>query len=102
MILPNHRIVILEGNYVHLTVPPWDQATEILDERWFITVERDIAKDRVIQRHLAAGIAKTEREAANRFEENDWPNGEYLLKHSNVERAHRVIHSVQDEDMSEK
>ena len=102
VILPTHRIVVLEGNYVHLTVPPWNEATEILDERWFIKVDKDTAKERVIQRHIQAGISKTEEEAAKRFEENDWPNGEYLSEHSDVQNAHRIIQSIQDEDISPK
>jgi pantothenate kinase len=89
--------VVLEGNYVHLTVPPWDQATKLLDERWFITVEREVARGRVIHRHMISGIAATEEEAGRRFDENDWPNGEYLLQNSDVETADRMIHSVQDQ-----
>jgi pantothenate kinase len=97
-ILPAHRIVVLEGNYIHLTVPPWDQAAALLDEKWFIVVERDVARERVIQRHLISGVAETEVEAAKRFDENDWPNGEFVVENSNV--PDRVIHSVQDEEMT--
>ena len=49
-ILPSHRIVVLEGNYVHLTVPPWDQASNLLDEKWFILVKKEIARGRVVRR----------------------------------------------------
>jgi pantothenate kinase len=101
VILPTHRIVVLEGMYVQLTVPPWKEATELLDERWFIEVERDIARGRIIDRHILAGIVNNEGEAARRFDENDWPNYEYLLKHSNVDTAHRIIHSIQDENIIE-
>jgi pantothenate kinase len=96
VIKPTHRIVILEGNYVHLTTPPWDDATKLLNERWFIEVERDVAKRRVIQRHLHAGIAKDEQEAAKRFDENDWPNGILLLENSDVGTAHKRIQSIED------
>jgi pantothenate kinase len=65
-------------------------------------VERDVARKRVIQRHLKAGIAKTEQEAGKRFHENDWPNGDYLLQHSDVGNADRKIHSIQDPQMSEE
>jgi pantothenate kinase len=100
VILPTHRIVVLEGNYIHLTVPPWDKAAALLDEKWFILVEEDVARERVIKRHLISGVATTEREAAKRFDENDWPNGVFLVEHSDVERADRTIYSVQDSDMS--
>jgi pantothenate kinase len=102
VIKPTHRIVVLEGNYVHLTVPPWDQATHLLDERWLIVVDRDVARRRVIQRHIISGIVNTEAEAGKRFDENDWPNGLYLLENSDVESAHRKIESVQDHGMSER
>lgn len=98
---PTHRIVVIEGNYIQLTVPPWDEATQLLDEKWFITVERDVARGRVVKRHLIAGIAKTEQEAAMRFDENDWPNGEFLINNSSVEGADKKIHSVQDPHFSE-
>jgi pantothenate kinase len=73
-----------------------------LDERWFIEVERDVAKRRVIQRHLHAGIAKDEQEAARRFDENDWPNGIFLLENSDVGTAHKRIRSIEDSHLTRK
>ena len=93
---------MLEGNYIHLTVAPWDQATRLLDERWFIAVDRDVARRRVIQRHIISGIAGTEEEAGKRFDENDWPNGLYILENSDIESANRKVKSVQECDMSER
>jgi len=101
VIKPTHRIVIIEGNYVHLTVPPWDEATRILDERWFINVEREVARKRVIQRHLMAGIAKDEEQAARRFDENDWVNAIFLMDNSDVGTAHKRIPSIQDNRLNE-
>jgi pantothenate kinase len=101
-ILPQHRIVVLEGNYILLNVSPWDKAAALLDEKWFIIVERDVARARVIQRHLLSGLAETETEAAKRFDENDWPNGIFLLENSNVQEAQRKIRSIQDSELSNK
>jgi len=101
VIKPTHRIVMLEGNYVHLTVPPWDEATRLLDERWFIDVEREVARGRVIQRHLMAGIAKDEEQAARRFDENDWVNAIFLMDNSDVGTAHKRIPSIQDSRLNE-
>jgi pantothenate kinase len=100
-IAPTYRIVVLEGNYIHVTVPPWDQATKLLDEKWFTEVDREVASERVIRRHLIAGIADTEEEARKRFDENDWPNGIYLLENSDVKNADKRIYSVQDRSMSQ-
>lgn len=93
--------MVIEGNYVQLAVPPWDEATRLLDERWFITVERDVARGRVVKRHLVAGIATTEEEAAMRFDGNDWPNGEFLIQNSIVEKADKMIHSIEDPHLGE-
>lgn len=93
-------MVMIEGNYIHLTVPPWNQATRLLDEKWFITVERDVARARVVRRHLISGIVNNEDEAAKRFDDNDWPNGLYLLENSDIENADRKIHSIQDREVS--
>jgi pantothenate kinase len=101
VIKPTHRIVVLEGNYVHLTVPPWNQATSLLDEKWFIHVERHIARSRVIHRHLISKIAQTEEEAGKRFDQNDWPNGIYILQNSDVDDVDKKIYSIRDRSISE-
>lgn len=99
-ILPSHRLVILEGNYIHLTAPPWDQATRLLDEKWFILVEKEVARERVVERHVMTGVAGSNEEAHKRFDENDWINGEYILNNSDVDNADRRIWSVQDRVMA--
>jgi pantothenate kinase len=99
-ILPSHRLVILEGNYIHLTVPPWDQAARLLDEKWFILVEKEVSRARVVKRHVMTGVAGTDEEAHKRFGENDWINGEYILNNSDVDKADRRIWSIQDQVMA--
>lgn len=94
------RVVILEGNYVLLNQHPWSQIGEMADERyaivrglqkksslidlhrWLIDASRDVAKRRITQRHLAAGIELTLQAAEERAETNDLPNGDYIRKHS--------------------
>ena len=86
---------------MHLNITPWDEATKLLNERWFIEVERDLARRRVIKRHLHAGIAKDREEAAKRFDDNDWPNGIFLLENSDVSTAHKRIRSIEDSHLKE-
>ena len=81
-------------------MPPWDQATRLLDERWFIDVDRDVARGRVIQRHLIAGIARDQEEAEKRFDENDWPNGVYLFENSDVASADKIVRCAHDGSIS--
>ncbi|KAK9458675.1 P-loop containing nucleoside triphosphate hydrolase protein [Lipomyces oligophaga] len=97
-ILPSDRILIIEGNYLHLTDKPWDSIACLMDELWFVRVERDIARQRIIHRHLQAGLASSETDAAKRADENDLPNGDYIIAHSL--KPHRIIISIQDDNFA--
>ncbi|KAL6412523.1 nicotinamide riboside kinase [Ilyonectria robusta] len=72
------RIVILEGNYVLLSEDPWRKIADMADDRWFVNVVPEVAKERIVQRHLEAGIEKTREAAILRTENNDLPNGEHI------------------------
>ncbi|KFX98539.1 hypothetical protein O988_04300 [Pseudogymnoascus sp. VKM F-3808] len=74
----SQRIVILEGNYLLLNENPWDQIQHLVDESWFVSISRETAKDRLVKRHLQAGIETTTEAAALRAEENDLKNGDYI------------------------
>lgn len=96
----SQRIVILEGNYLLLNEHPWDQIQHLVDEslvsqfypsnqpnelatltshcRWFVSISRETAKDRLVNRHLQAGIETTREAAALRAEENDLRNGDHI------------------------
>ena len=58
-IYPWHRIVVIEGLYCFLSVGAWQKAGEMLDERWLITVDVKEATKRIIDRHLASGVAES-------------------------------------------
>ncbi|KAF1846973.1 P-loop containing nucleoside triphosphate hydrolase protein [Cucurbitaria berberidis CBS 394.84] len=72
------RLVIVEGNYTLLRQSPWNQVADAYDERWFVDAPVKLVKDRLAQRHLAAGIETSALAAAQRAEENDIPNGELI------------------------
>ncbi|KAI0393340.1 P-loop containing nucleoside triphosphate hydrolase protein [Xylariaceae sp. FL0594] len=93
-ILPGHRIVVFEGNYVVLDKEPWRSAAELMDERWFVEVNFDIARRRLVRRHVKAGIAKDEDEARKRADENDLVNGTQIVE--NRVHVHEVIVSRED------
>jgi pantothenate kinase len=73
-ILPEHRIVIVEGLYTFLSLPPWNEAGKLLDERWLVEVDPTVASNRLVKRHVASGIAKDLEEARWRSAENDGPS----------------------------
>ena len=92
---PTARIVIFEGNYCSLDDGLWKNAAELMDELWFVEVDFEVAKKRLVARHINAGIAKDEESAARRADENDLLNGaEIVDKRLEV---HEVIVSQEDE-----
>lgn len=56
-IYPWHRIVVIEGLYCFLSVGVWKEAGEMLDERWLAAVDFEKATERIIDRHVASGVA---------------------------------------------
>jgi len=93
-ILQEHRIVIIEGLYTFLSIPPWVEAGKLLDERWLVELDLAVASDRLVKRHVASGVAKDLEEAHWRAAENDTPNGHFLL--NNSLDPTRTIQSVDD------
>ena len=76
---PASRIVIFEGNYLSLDQGLWKEAAELMDELWFVEVDFETARTRLLVRHVAAGIAKDEEEAGNRADEIDLVNGRQIV-----------------------
>ncbi|KAF5596661.1 panthothenate kinase uridine kinase-related [Fusarium subglutinans] len=75
------QVVIIEGNYVLLHQDPWSRISTLVDDKWFVDVPVDIARERLASRHLRAGIETTTEAAIKRADENDIPNGEYIRSH---------------------
>jgi len=59
-----------------------------------VTVDFEKAVGRIVDRHVASGVAGSIQEAEWRAKNNDMPNGRFLLDHS-LEPT-RMIESVQD------
>lgn len=74
------RILVFEGNYLSLNHGPWKEAAELMDELWFVDVGFEVARGRLIKRHVEAGIARDEGEAARRADENDLVNGREIVE----------------------
>lgn len=92
------RIVIFEGNYLSFGkgAPEWKEAAEMMDELWFVDVPEQVAKERLIRRHVKSGIASNEEEAAKRAEENDLVNGKEIIE-ARME-VHEMVYSKEDDD----
>ncbi|KAJ8518921.1 hypothetical protein ONZ45_g4067 [Pleurotus djamor] len=79
---PNDRIILIEGLYTFLSIEPWVEGAQLLDERWLIDVDFDEAQDRLLKRHVASGVAKDYDEAVWRATNNDMPNGRFVMANS--------------------
>ncbi|TKA78300.1 hypothetical protein B0A49_02056 [Cryomyces minteri] len=76
---PTARVVVFEGNYCSLNKSPWKEAAALMDELWFVDVDFDVARQRLVTRHVKAGIAKDEADAHKRITENDLVNGREIV-----------------------
>ncbi|KAL9013781.1 MAG: hypothetical protein Q9173_001547 [Seirophora scorigena] len=92
------RVVVLEGNYLSLNKGLWKEAAGLMDELWFVAVDLDIARRRLVGRHLKAGIATTDEEADKRVTENDIVNGMEIV--DNRLEIQELIASVEDDRWS--
>ncbi|MDM4762158.1 nucleoside/nucleotide kinase family protein [Galbitalea sp. SE-J8] len=52
---PEHRVVIVEGNYLLLDAVPWRELAALLDVTYALEVPHDIRLERLIARHIAFG-----------------------------------------------
>ncbi|KAJ5673969.1 hypothetical protein N7462_009408 [Penicillium macrosclerotiorum] len=76
---PTCRVIFFEGNYLSLNKAPWNEAARLMDELWFVEVDFEVARKRLIRRHVQAGIAKDETEADWRARKNDLVNGKEIV-----------------------
>ena len=76
---PSARVVLFEGNYLSLNKGLWKEAAELMDQLWFVEVDFEVAKRRLVDRHVKAGIAKDKGEAEQRADENDLVNGREIV-----------------------
>lgn len=84
-----HRIILVEGNYLYLDLPEWHEVASLLDERWFIQADEDVAMERVVKRHMGTG--NDESLARYRVEHNDRLNAREI--NATITSATRVIKS---------
>ncbi|NPD03778.1 nucleoside/nucleotide kinase family protein [Nocardioides sp. zg-1308] len=52
---PSVRLVVTEGNYLLLAVSGWGRVRPLLAEAWFVDVDPDVRRDRLVRRHEQFG-----------------------------------------------
>jgi pantothenate kinase len=83
-----HRLVLVEGNYLLLNDEPWRRLKSVFDESWYLDTDITTCRARVLQRFLAGGL---DAEAAQiRVETNDGPNAQLIAEQS-PQNASRII-----------
>ena len=85
-----NKVVLIEGNYLTLDVPPWDKITSILDWTYFIECDADVLENRLMGRCLAIG--KDPDESKHRIHNNDIPNA--LICLASKDRANELVLSI--------
>lgn len=52
---PGTRVVVSEGNYLLLEEPPWSSVWAEFDEVWFVGLDDDVRRARLLERHVRFG-----------------------------------------------
>jgi pantothenate kinase len=84
---PQHKIIVVEGNYLLLDSAPWNEIPEILDEIWFIDCPLSQIEPRLLARHIAGG--RDEAGARTKMESTDLPNAKLI--EASRRRADRIV-----------
>ncbi|KUI44250.1 nucleoside triphosphate hydrolase [Mycobacterium sp. IS-1590] len=62
-VLPGHRLIVTEGNYLLDDELPWPTIGALLDEVWFVDAPPDVRRRRLIARHVEYGKSPEQAEA---------------------------------------
>ncbi|KQV77901.1 fructose transporter [Nocardioides sp. Root122] len=81
------RLVVTEGNYLLLPDRGWERVRPLLTEAWFVDVDDDVRRERLVRRHEQFG--KSPEGARAWVDRVDEPNAE--LVRATRERADLVI-----------
>ncbi|MBJ6370647.1 phosphoribulokinase [Sedimentitalea arenosa] len=74
------RIVLVEGNYLLLTSPPWSSLDALFDLTVRLDVSREELEDRLVTRWLSHGLPAAEARA--RALGNDMKNAEHMFENA--------------------
>lgn len=90
IVTTEHKVVIIEGNYLLLDIAPWNELEDLFDYSYFISCDLPVVEQRVFRRHIAVGC--NEEEALHRVRCNDSLNAQYILE--SASRANEIITSL--------
>ncbi|KAJ0107206.1 phosphoribulokinase uridine kinase [Diaporthe amygdali] len=76
------QVVIIKGTYVLADAQPWRKIGALVDERWFIYVQPEVARERGAALYLDKGIVESKEEAFRRYDELGVYTNKYVNRHS--------------------
>lgn len=85
-------LVVTEGNYLLTDGPGWTRARQQMDEVWFVDVDADLRRQRLVERHVRFG--KTPDAARRWVDTVDEVNAAFIA--DSRQRADLVVHLVDD------
>lgn len=53
---PAHQLVVVDGNFLLATTPPWDQVRGLLTETWFLDSDPAARRQRLMDRYVRYGF----------------------------------------------
>ncbi len=86
-VLPEHRVIVTEGNYLLLERGAWSEVRRLLDAVWYVDGDDALRRQRLIARHVAFG--RSESAARAWVEQTDDPNAALIA--STRARADLVV-----------
>lgn len=94
-LLPNRKLVLVEGNYLLLQEPPWARLKdEVFDETWLLDIDLAVSNQRVFERHCSLGMSA--EIARQRVDSNDGLNAALILQQSRPRADIRWSQAVVD------
>ena len=60
---PSARLVVTEGNYLLLADGGWERVRPLLAEVWFVTLDDDVRRERLVRRHEEFGKSPADARA---------------------------------------
>ena len=82
VVTSEHQVVIVEGLYLFLDVPPWNKLLSVYDKKCFIRCPIGLALKRVMHRKVHT-LGMEEKVAKNQVEQNDKKNAITVWKSRN-------------------
>ena len=80
-----------------MEIKPWENnVIKYFHERWFIKCNLKLCEKRIVKRHVKSGICNDKKSALKRWNDNDKPNGLFLMDNLNKDKLNVIIESTQN------